>query len=418
MKTALSILVSLAVGAAVTGVVVSRQQTAARAVEATEFAKREAELSAEKTRLERALASAKARSVTVETPAPATPAQVIEVAQGPAPREALERLKLLRVAPGPTQLRSMRQLIGELETLTSAGKLSLPVIREFLARNQDIDYNTSAAGSAWIWRPSFDPRNGTEFLVPPSLRLGLFDVVRQIGGLEAEKILSDTLGTTARGLEVVYLARVLDEMAPNKYRDLATGVARDLLAHPVVKSTSPLDKLDQSYLFSVLTMFNDASYAGQAQGQLISAEGKVDKAALKYLQGTLGEQTLAIAQQAWNDPRVPITEKEPLGRVALTYLGATPQAEPLYKAAINDLSLPKDDRRQLIEDLNQDGFMDRKNLTAKDVPLIAKRLEFIQQNAPLTTDPVNLKAYAEANKDLLKMLERATAPQVPPAPKP
>ena len=170
MKTLLSILVSVAIGAAIAGVVVSRQQTAMRAVEAAEFAKREVEFNAEKARLEKALASAKGRTVTVETPAPAAPAQVIEVAKGSAPREALERLKLLRVAPGPTQMRSIRQVINEMETLTAAGKLSLPVIREFLAQNQDIDYDTGSGAVKGKGGPSFDPRTSTEFLVPPSLR--------------------------------------------------------------------------------------------------------------------------------------------------------------------------------------------------------------------------------------------------------
>ena len=145
--------------------------------------------------------------------------------------------------------------------------------------------------------------------MPPTLCLGLFDVVRQIGGAGAEKILADTLTTTGRGLEVLYLAQVLQQMAPNKYRELATGVAKELLANPIAKGAAPLDKLDQSHLFSVLTFFNDGSFAGPAQAQLVTADGKVDRAALKYLQGAMGEQTLTIAQQTWNDPRVTIAEK-------------------------------------------------------------------------------------------------------------
>ena len=415
MKTLLAILLSLGLGAVITGVVVSRQQAAVRAAQAAEAAKREDALAAEKSRLEKALANARGRTVTVESPAPAPLAQIIEVNRGPSAREAMERLKQLRVAPGPGQMRSIRLVGHELETLVAAGTNALPVIRDFLALNQEVIYDTSAGASGKGKVPGFDPRAGTEFLVPPSLCLGLFDVLRQIGGAGAEKILADTLTTTARGLEVLYLARVLQEMAPNKYRELATGVAKELLANPVGKGTGPVDKADQSYLFSVLMFFNDTTYAGQAQAQLVTTDGKVDKAALKYLQGAMGEQTLTIAQQTWNDPRMTIAEKEPLARVALTYLGVNPQAEPLFKTAINDPAMPPDHRRNLIEDLNQDGFPDRKNFTAKDVALIESRLRFIQANAPNAIDKVNASAFAEANKDLLQMLQRATTP---PAPKP
>ena len=415
MKTFVSVVLSVVLGAAIAGLFVSRQQAAVLQAERAAFAKQEAEMAAEKARLEKALASARGRTVTVETPAPAPLAQIIEVNRGPSAREAIERLKLLRIAPGPGQMRSIRLVVHELETLVAAGTNALPVIREFLALNQEVSYDTSAAPGAKTKAPSFDPRNGTEFLVPPSLCLGLFDVVRQIGGAQAEKILADTLSTTGRGLEVLYLAQVLQQMSPNKYRELATGVARELLAHPIAKGTAPLDRLDQSYLFAVLTFFNDGTFASAAQAQLVSADGKVDKAALKYLQGAVGEQTLAIAQQTWNDPRIPTAEKEPLARVALNFLGTNPQAEPLYKTAINDPAMPPDHRRQLIEDMNQDGFLDRKNLTPKDVPLIESRLRFIQANAPNAIDSVNAAAFTEAGKDLIKMLERAMKP---PAPKP
>ena len=75
--------------------------------------------------------------------------------------------------------------------------------------------------------------------------------------------------------------------------------------------------------------------------------------------------------------------------------------------------MPPDHRRQLIEDLNQDGFLNQRNLTAKDVPLIESRLRFIQINAPNAIDAVNAAAFAEANKDLLQMLKRATTPPSP-----
>jgi len=411
MKKLFVILLAAGLGGVVAAVFVSGRQAAWRAAQAADFARKEAAWTVEKLRLEKSLAGARGRTVTIETPAAA--AQTAGLVKGPSARDAVEKLKTLKIAPGPGQTRSMRQVVHELENLIAGGPDALPAIREFLARNEDLDYDANSAGGRGKNGSgmSFDPRISTEFLVPPSLRIGLFDVLRQIGGKEAETLLAQALGTTGRGLEVAYLARVLQEMAPDKYRDLAVNAARDLLTNPPAKGSAPLDKFDQNYLYGVLAFFNDASLVPQAQAQLVGADGRIDRAALKYLQGALGEQSIAIAQQAWNDPRTQADQKEPLARVALTYLGVNPQAEALYQTAINDLSLPKDHRRNLIEDLNQDGFTDRKTPGPRDLALIQNRIEFIQQNAPKAADNVNAAAFAEAYKDLLKMQARATAPK-------
>jgi hypothetical protein len=220
-------------------------------------------------------------------------------------------------------------------------------------------------------------------------------------------------------VELAWLARALQEMAPGSYRDAALAAARQLLANPLAaNSTSPLDRKDRDHLFSVLAMYGDNSYVSTAQTQLVQADGALDRSALKYLQQLLGAQAVPIAAQTYNDPRlIDPARKEPLARVALNFVGADAQANEFYNKAINDLSLPKDDRRNLIEDLNQDGFLDRKNLGARDLPLIENRIAIIEQLAPSAADPVNLAAFKEAYKDLVKMRERIVNPP-PPKPKP
>ena len=99
--------------------------------------------------------------------------------------------------------------------------------------------------------------------------------------------------------------------------------------------------------------------------------------------------------------------------MALNFVGADAQADEFYQQAINDLSLPKAHRRNLIEGLNQDGFSDLKNLGARDLPLIQNRIALIEQLAPNATDPVNVAAFKEAYKDLLKMREHITRPPNP-----
>jgi hypothetical protein len=105
-----------------------------------------------------------------------------------------------------------------------------------------------------------------------------------------------------------------------------------------------------------------------------------------------------------DEPVIPL----PLARTALAMVGADPEAEALWVQAVNDPALPPNARKDLIEDLNEDGFDDPKHVTADDVPLIASRLALIEELAPDAMDDVNYAAFAEAYKDLLNMLDKAS----------
>jgi hypothetical protein len=95
--------------------------------------------------------------------------------------------------------------------------------------------------------------------------------------------------------------------------------------------------------------------------------------------------------------------EDPLARDALSLVGADPQATEYWMLAINDPGLSGHERQDLIEDLNEDGFPDPKNLTEDDLPLILSRIVLIEQLAPYSMDDVNADAFAEAYKDLLNM---------------
>jgi hypothetical protein len=410
MKKLLMVLVAVGAGFAAAGVIVSHHLTARHAAQ---LAEQQAAWQAEKAELEGALRNAKARTRTIV--APAAPAPVAAPA-GPAklsPAEFIAKLRGLKPAAGARHSRNMRQAISWFEELITAGPAALPAIREFLAANEELEFDSAGQNQGKGSRGGSVPN---EFIVPPSLRFGLFDVVKQIGGADGEKLLADVLGATGRGVELAWLARALQEMAPNKYREAALAAARELLMRPLAANSPGLDRNDRDNLFSVLNLYGDTTYASAAQAQLLRADGQVDRSTLNYLQQTLGLQAVAIAAQMYDDPRLADpAKKEPLARVALAYVGVDAQANDLYQKAINDLALPKDHRRNLIEDLNQDGFADRKNLTPRDLQLIQNRIALIEQLAPRTTDPVNAAAFKEAYKDLVNMRERVNRPP-PPAP--
>ena len=71
-----------------------------------------------------------------------------------------------------------------------------------------------------------------------------------------------------------------------------------------------------------------------------------------------------------------------------------------------------DQRRELVQDLDQDGLINDKIPTAADVPVVASRLAltetYLQQDYVLQ-DKGLTAAFLTANKDLRKLLERAAA---------
>ena len=158
-------------------------------------------------------------------------------------------------------------------------------------------------------------------------------------------------------------------------------------------------------------MYGDTGYVTSAQTQLVQEDGAIDRGALRYIQQSLGAQSVPIAARAWSDARLTDPAKrEPLARVALTFAGPDQQANEFYVTAINDMGLSKDQRSNLIEDLNEDGFANLKNLTAADLPLIESRIALIEQLAPSAADEVNAAAFKEAYKDLVNMRQRAANP--------
>ena len=350
--------------------------------------------------LEASLADAQARARSFSVPV-ASPALAPPVQTRSSPEDILKRLQALRPQNATVNPLQMREAVYLLEELARAGPAALPAIREFLLRYEDMEFETT-------WAQSRTARNGKlpgEFVLPPSLRLGLFDVVRRIGGHDAEKLLVELLSNTGRGLEVAYLTRLLHELAPNTYRDPAVASAKSLLASAPPNASGPLDRYHRDYLFGILSFYGDSSFAPEAQALLIRPDNQIDRAALQYLQQTLGAQSIGIAVQLYQNPSLQSNApaKEPLARLALHFAGADSQANEFYAQAINDPVLTKSHRSNLIEDLNEDGFPDPKNLTANDLPLIQNRISLIEQLAPSAMDQVNAAAFKEAYKDLLNM---------------
>ena len=315
------------------GAVLVSQRQAARYAHTIELQR--AAWDAEKAELEAQLEGARANAARAAAEAPRVePVRLPATAASPTPQELLKKLAALKVAPGPGQGRALRQAVALFEQLRQAGPAALPALREFLASGQDVAYE-AAGGKGGRSVGALG-----EALAPVSLRFGLFDVVRQIGGADAEAILAESLAASGRGLEVAYLTQLLEEMAPGKYGDVALATARALLAR------TDLSKADRDYLYGVLGRLNDVAYAATAQAQLVGADGKVDRSALSYLQQALGEKSVGLAAQLYKDPRITEADsRESLARVGLAYVGVSQEAGELWHSAMLDTTLKPDHRK-------------------------------------------------------------------------
>ena len=113
-----------------------------------------------------------------------------------------------------------------------------------------------------------------------------------------------------------------------------------------------------------------------------------------------------------SSPPSPNPEPPPsaIAREALSFVGLNPAAEKVWFDIISNPDTPAKDRKNLIEDLDTDGFQNRRAPTSADLVLIQNRLAIIEKYTPAVTDSVNSAAFQEAKKDLTKMLKRATTP--------
>jgi hypothetical protein len=366
MKVLISILVAAGISAGGTYIYVSNQKAGQFRKELEE---QQARWKSEKDRFETDLKRAKTRSGRVETVEARVEAPTASRGSGSA-QEIIEKLIAIRPGAEGNRNHALRQIVYNLESLVEMGSPALPAIRNFLAKNQDVEYERGAnpgenqaqtgpvttggppspgapapqsQGASRSGGPNALPR--LDFLYPPSLRLGLFNVLGQIRGVDAEQALADVLGTTGRGMELATVARLLEELAPGKYKGSALQGAKELLTNPpAVDHPTRLDDLSKGYLYAVLMLYNDSSFASTAQTLLVTPEGRLDRTPLNYLTGVLKDQAVPILYQEYKNSRLTnSTDRMNLIASTFTYVGINPQANDVFKevvmSAVNNLAV-------------------------------------------------------------------------------
>jgi len=250
--------------------------------------------------------------------------------------------------------------------------------------------------NAWVRLPSRDFSN------PPSLRLGLMETAAQIGGPEAEAAIAEVLGTSGRGIEVAYAVRLLEDMNPGAYRELAIEVATDLLSNPVAgDDIMRSDQYNRNYLFAVLQKYGDQSYIASAQQQIITEDGKIDHLALNWMSSTLKEAAVPALYQAFMDPRV--TNRVDRGKIyghVSQQVGKHPQADMMFKEIINNM----EDTRTLYYAISAlDGGGDVKR--PEDPTVIRNRMN-LMESALANMENEKLKSIINSTYENLTSLSK------------
>ncbi len=262
----------------------------------------------------------------------------------PDPAGLLERLQKLDPA-GADRIREQRQVIHLFASLTQLGAQSLPDIEAFLQKDMDIDYQKVGDSQPDMRRflnvddkvdlsslRDYSAYNLPEFktVLPHSLRLGLFETLRDIGGDAAEAILLAELDRTGRGIEVVHLAQMLEDLRPGVHKERLLNAAREL-------AKEPLDDTSRRLLFAFLQKHKDPTLIDFAKRILISKEGRVDGSALRFINETLGEKAMPILYQAYRNPTITNPgDKIILRDATMKYVGMNAQSDEIFREVMDE----------------------------------------------------------------------------------
>jgi hypothetical protein len=400
MKMFVTILLAASTGFAAAYFFVSGQNESALN---TERAKVEAQWQAEKEKLESELAAAKNQQPKVERIK-----TEVAVATKRSAKEILENLLKLQPS-GATRIHTIRKIVHELEDLAELQDEAVPDIREFLAKNSDLDYSVerdrSNDGDRRGWTPPWQRANPpTEFTLPPSLRIGLFDVLKDIGSPEAEKLMGEVLGNSGRAVEVAYLTRALEEIAPGKYRETALTSAKDMLRNPItIDSPNRLDEQAEGYLYGILELYDDASFVEDAKKMLVNAEGRINRNAQQYLAKYNGEGMIATYYDLFNNATITNTfDKMSVANQILDHVGPNAQANKFLGEVVGNTNI--DSRMRSFAVMRLAGGFGGDE-TPKDPNIVRQQIPVLENLKQTTTDERLLQAIDRTQQNLQNILD-------------
>ena len=272
------------------------------------------------------------------------------------------------------------------ESLAEQGDTAVPHIRDFLRKMEDVDFIIDQRSEKDLdkekehWRSRI-VNVPLEFEYPPSLRIGLIDILAEIGGPNAQDAIAEVLTSSGRGFEVAYSANKLRSMlGRDAYRDEALNAAHDLLTTPIeIVGGNKFDAASKQYLFTVLKMYGDKTFVQTAQGQLINEEGRIDRSVLSYFENIGGGRAIDAVVQAMQNGQLRESDMREMARVAVQGVGQNNvQADSLFQNIMTSDEYSLDVKMETIRSM--DNSEDLTNMNKNEqASVLQSRLELMDR---------------------------------------
>ena len=284
------------------------------------------------------------------------------------------------------RLAGHRRLSFLFESLAEHGDKAVPYIQDFLRKMEDVDFTIDQLSAKDLdkekeyWRSRII-NVPLEFEYPPSLRIGLIDILAEIGGPNAQDAIAEVLTSSGRGFEVAYSANKLRSMlGRDAYREEALNVAQDLLATPIeIIGGNKFDAASKQYLFTVLKMYGDKTFVQTAQGQLINEEGRIDRSVLSYFENIGGGRATDAVVQAMKNGQLRESDMREMARVAVQGVGQNNvQADSLFQDIMTSDAYSLDVKMEAIRSM--DNSEDLTNMDKNEqASVLQSRLELMDR---------------------------------------
>jgi hypothetical protein len=229
-----------------------------------------------------------------------------------AAQKLIANLSSINLSRGPLSSEQVKELNQNIKKIASQGVAAIPAIKEFLERNQDLNFSELSGG------------NPTDY---PSLRLGLIDALQKIGGPEAIEVGIQTLQTTADPLEVGMLVRNLEKQAPEQYRELELKAAREAFS---MAANLQSDGRNLNPLFEVFQKYGDDSVVPDLEKAVLKKDAWKYQAAMALSELPDGIGLPALIKLAQN----PEVNAQDSGDLALRALAQVATKYPEARTAL------------------------------------------------------------------------------------
>jgi hypothetical protein len=406
--SAKTILISAAVCAAVVGAsgyyVLNAERQAAE-----EVSKRSAEWAEERAELESRLANAQSGGVVIP--------ENVEITSSMDPILLVERLKKL---DDNDNRKKLREALFAFQGLVEAGTNSIPPIRNYFTSGENVillggnpfgggfggnngpnGNNFRGPNGGGFGGPNGGMNGGPNFggmnfaggrnsAIPASTRIGLIDVLHDIGVEEAYILLGQIVPTVTEARELVYLSGILQSIDPGAFVNTTVTTARNLLAD------SNINNGDKRQLMNLLAQLGDTEYAAAMLDNLY-VDGRLDGATLDFLTRTLGEGAIPTIYNAFMDANATDQEKGRLLMSTMNYIGSNAQATEMFTTAFAGLSENRGLQNMMLLGLSGAGPGQGQNITPE---MAANRLNLLNNLQQQYNDPSMNNVFAAARSQL------------------